>query len=804
MKVSLSWLKDYVPINLAVSDLADALTMAGLEVEAVEDRYAYLETVAVGQVVEVLPHPNADRLKLCRVDDGNDVLPVVCGAPNVVTGMYAPLARVGTLLPNGTLLERSVIRGEASEGMLCSQMELGLGPDGSGIMMLDGDFRPGVSLNTALQLSDFTFEIGLTPNRPDCLSMMGVAREIAAIQGVDVNPPVFSLPDTEGDISAFTSVTIEAPEHCPRYAARLLDHITVAPSPHWLQDRLRSVGVRPINNLVDVTNFVMLETGQPLHAFDFDNLAGHRIVVRTAAEGEPFTTLDQKPRRLSDQMLMICDGEKPVAVGGVMGGLNSEIEASTTRVLIESACFDPISIRKTSKALGLNTDASHRFERGVDPDGTLFALDRAAGLMAELGQGRLVGGTIDEDFRTSESLLLPLSVSATTNLLGTELDRDYVATLLERVFFVVKPVGKDDLEVRVPSFRVDVTRPCDLMEEVARLSGYNQIPTTFPALPAQGTSPSPKMVRRNKVRDVLSGFGFSETINYSFISAESCDRIRLGENDPRRRHVALINPISEEQAVMRTSLVPGMLEAAQRNISRQQNSLRLFEVGKVFLPRPDAPLPIEKEMLVGLWTGPRVKSAWHTQETACDFFDIKGAVEGVALALGISSLSFTALPDDQCCYTRAGHAAQILYDGRMLGIVGEVDASVVNAYSLKQTTFIFELDLEMLGQLMPGDVQMAPIPRFPSTTRDITVIVNRDIESIRLLDAVTDCGEELVEDLYLFDVFSGDPIPAGKKSISFRIVYRSDQRTLEDETVNEIHHHLTHRLITEFGAALPT
>ena len=391
MKVSLSWLKEYVPIHLPVSDLADALTMAGLEVEAVEDRYAYLETVAVGRVVEVMPHPNADRLKLCRVDGGNGVVPVVCGAPNVVAGMNAPLACVGTLLPNGTLLERSVIRGEVSEGMLCSELELGLGPDGSGIMALDADFQPGVSLKAALQLSDFTFEIGLTPNRPDCLSMMGVAREIAAIEGVDLNLPVFSLPDTEGDIGDFTSVSIDAPEHCPRYAARLLDHISVAPSPHWLQDRLRSVGVRPINNLVDVTNFVMLETGQPLHAFDFDNLAGHRIVVRTAVEGEPFTTLDQKGRRLSEQMLMICDGEKPVAVGGVMGGLNSEIEASTTRVLIESACFDPISIRKTSKALGLNTDASHRFERGVDPDGTLFALDRAAGLMAELGQGALGG-----------------------------------------------------------------------------------------------------------------------------------------------------------------------------------------------------------------------------------------------------------------------------------------------------------------------------------------------------------------------------------------------------------------------------
>ena len=804
MKVSLSWLKQYVPINMAVSDLADALTMAGLEVEAVEDRYAYLDTVVIGRVVEVLPHPNADRLKLCRVDGGDGIVPVVCGAPNVMAGMNTPLARVGTLLPNGTLLENTVIRGEASEGMLCSETELGLGHDGSGLMMLDGNFQPGVSLKSALALSDHTFEIGLTPNRPDCLSMMGVAREIAAIQGVPMNSPVFSLPDAEGDIGALASVTVEAPAHCPRYACRLLERITVAPSPQWLQDRLRSVGVRPINNLVDVTNFVMLETGQPLHAFDFDNLAGHRIVVRTAAKGEPFTTLDQKPRRLSEHMLMICDGEKPVAVGGVMGGLNSEIKASTTRVLIESACFDPISIRKTSKALGLNTDASHRFERGVDPDGTLFALDRAAGLMAELGRGRLVGGTIDEDFRNADPLVLTLCVDATNNLLGTDLDRDRMALLLESIAFKVNNGDKNDLQVKVPSFRVDVTRPRDLVEEVARLSGYNQIPITFPALPARGTHPSSMMIRRNKVRDILSGFGFSETINYSFISAESCDRIRLGDDDPRRGHVALLNPISEEQAVMRTTLIPGMLEAAQRNISRQQNSLRLFEVGKIFLPQPNLPLPLEKEMLVGLWTGPRLKAAWHTQEAACDFFDIKGVVEGMALSLGLTELSFTALSDDRCCYTRAGHTAQILHGGKMVGIVGEVDASVVDIYSLRQTTFVFELDLEMLGRLMPNDKQMAPIPRFPSTARDITVIVDHEIESSRLLDAVTQFGEKLVGDLYLFDVFAGDPIPEGKKSVSFRVVYRSAERTLEDETVNEIHHHLTHRLITEFGAALPT
>jgi phenylalanyl-tRNA synthetase beta chain len=355
----------------------------------------------------------------------------------------------------------------------------------------------------------------------------------------------------------------------------------------------------------------------------------------------------------------------------------------------------------------------------------------------------------------------------------------------------------------VPSFRVDVTRPQDLMEEVARLSGYNRIPTTFPALPAQGTTPSAMMARRNRIRDLLSGFGFSECINYSFISADSCDRIGLDADDPRRRHVALLNPISEEQAVMRTTLVPGMLDTAQRNVSRQQGSLRLFEIGKVFLPQPDAPLPLEKEMLVGLWSGPRAKAAWHTRETGCDFYDIKGVAEGLLMALGVDSPAFTALPDDQCRYTRPGHTAQILHGGQLVGIVGEVDAAVVAAYNLKQTAFIFELDVELLGDLIRGGKQMTPIPRFPSTTRDITLIVDQHVESGRLVEAVVRFEEDLVEDLYLFDVFAGEPIPAGKKSLSFRVVYRSAEKTLEDEAINEIHHHLTHRLMNEFGAALP-
>ena len=399
--------------------------------------------------------------------------------------------------------------------------------------------------------------------------------------------------------------------------------------------------------------------------------------------------------------------------------------------------------------------------------------------------------------------VLTLNVDATNNLLGTNLEGARMASLLESIEFEVQMEGSNDLVVTVPSFRVDVFRPQDLMEEVARLSGYNEIPTTFPALPSHGVVPSSMMVLRNQVRSILSGFGFSEAINYSFIGADACDRMQLDGDDPRRRHVPLLNPISEDLAVMRTSLIPGVLEAAQRNISRQQTELRLFEIGKVFFPQAGELLPKEKEMLVGCWIGAADKAAWHSQERTCDFFDIKGTVEGLSLVLGIENLSFKALPDDQCRIFRAGHAARISGGDQVVGHVGELNTAVVDAFRLKPPVFLFELDVEAVVRLLPGTKQMVPIARFPSTTRDITVIVDQGMEAGRLIEAVAAFEEALVEDVYLFDVFAGDPIPSGKKSVSFRVVYRSAERTLDDESINRLHQNLTHRLITEVGAALP-
>jgi len=807
MKVSLSWLNDYIDIRMDVADLADALTMAGLEVDSVTDRYAYLHPVLVGRVAEVTPHPNADKLTICRVEAGDHSRMVVCGAPNVAEGMLAPLALPGTVLPDGTQLKKSVIRGEKSDGMLCSDLELGLGADGSGIMPLDPSLTVGNRLAEALGLEDTVFEFDLTPNRPDCLSVLGIAREIAAIQKTRLKYPDYRLIDKTDTISTLTSVTIESPDHCPRYSARLVEDIVIKPSPFWMQDRLLSIGLRPINNIVDITNYVLMETGQPLHAFDFDQLAQHRIVVKTAADGDKFVTLDQKERQLNSQMLMICDGEKQVAVGGVMGGLNSEIEDTSRRVLIEGAYFSPVSIRKTAKTLGLSTDASHRFERGVDPEGTIRAVNRAARLMVDLGEGTLIAGIIDEYPQPRKVNPVSLSTARTRRLLGIRPDGSEIKKLLESIEFKVEELTSDSsdqqLVVVPPSFRVDISRPEDLMEEVARLAGYNNIPTTFPAMPAEGRRQNRNLELRNRIKNLMAGFGFSEAITYSFIAETSCDRLGIKADDPRRNFIHILNPLSEDQAVMRTSLVPGLIETAADNMARQIKNLKLFEIGKIFIKTGDLDLPREPEFLVAMWTGARHAASWHGHEIPCDFYDIKGVAEGLVGALKLEDIRFTAMADGDCEYTRPGYTAKILAGDTPVGLVGEIAAQVQRAFDLKQSAYILELDLDKLYHLIPLFKSSKPIPKFPAIYRDITIIVDRNIETQTVLVTAENIREPLVESLHLFDVFEGDPIAAGKKSVSFRVTYRSPEKTLEDDDVNDLHKAITAHLLKAFDADLP-
>jgi phenylalanyl-tRNA synthetase beta chain len=502
-------------------------------------------------------------------------------------------------------------------------------------------------------------------------------------------------------------------------------------------------------------------------------------------------------------MLMICDGEKPVGIGGVMGGLNSEIKSGTTRVLLESACFDPVSVRKTAKRLVLNTDAAHRFERGVDPDGTLFALNRASEMMARMGNGTLVGGTIDEQCNLPRPAVIELSVAHTNRTLGVDLKPGAMAALLEPIEFKCTPDGDDILRVEAPSFRVDVRRPQDLMEEVARRWGYDNIPTTFPAIPAVAPAGSRLQAQRQRIRELFCGMGFSEALNYSFIHKASCDRLRLGDDDRRRKTVEILNPLSEDQSVLRTSLIPGLLESMQRNISKQSRTLRLFETGKIFIDTGKKTQPEEREIAAGLWTGRRNAAGWFAKPEAADFFDLKGALDNLFGALNVAGVRFTRCPAGACTYTRPGTTAQILVDDRPIGIAGEVHAQVLKSYDLKQPAFVFEIDLDLLVEAIPEAISARPLPKFPSTSRDTTLIVDQSVEACTLTDEIRRMDEELVEAVELFDVFQGEPVPPERKSVSLRIVYRSADETLEDDTVNQVHKRITDQLVSHFKADLP-
>ncbi len=808
MKISLSWLKEYVPVTMATDDLADSLTMAGLEVESVENRYSALDGVVVSRIVDIKPHPNADKLSLCQVDVGGDaLLSIVCGAPNAAKGLVVPCALEGATLPNGITIKKGKLRGELSEGMLCSASELGLSLEKSGIMELETQAAPGTPLVQALGLSDATLELGVTPNRPDCLSIIGVAREVGAFSEPRslVSYPQASIaePSKEyGKIGEYTSVEILNPELCPRYAARLVFDVKVGPSPFWLQDRLISVGLKPINNIVDVTNYIMMETGQPLHAFDFDRLAGQRIVVRAATDGETFTTLDNKTHTLDRDMLMICDGEKPVALGGVMGGLNSEIEDGTTRVLIESAYFNPACIRKTSKKTALGTDAAYRFERGVDPEGTIYALERAASLITTVGKGNLVDGVIDVHPAPSPCREIMVSVKALNKRLGTDLKRDEITSHLEAVELAVAAVDDDTLKVVPPPFRVDIERPEDLSEEVARIWGYNNIKTTFPPIPAEAVAPTAGIVLKNTVRTLFTGFGFYEAINYSFVHPASCDRMALPQNDQRRSVIPVMNPLSEDQSVMRTSLVPGLLQNVQHNNSRQVRDLALFEIGKVFYKKTGEELAEEVEMFSAVLTGNAGKQSWYAKERDTDFYDMKGVLEGFLKALFIETAVFEPLPGDECHYFRKGYAAALKVEGTRIGVMGKIRQDVLDAFDIRQDVYLFEIGLKDLAAQVSSVRKASPIPRYPFVSRDVTMVCGEGVKAGDVLESIRQAGEKLVEQVRLIDLYTGAPIPEGRKSLSFRITYRDLEKTLKDKDVNKVHTRITDRLLAQFDAGL--
>ena len=792
MKVSLDWIKDYVEIRMDLKDLINLLTMAGLEVEEAASVGEGFEKVVVAEIQSIRRHPQADRLSLVEVKTGRETFSIVCGATNIKEGQKVPLALVGARLPNGIEIKRSKIRGVTSDGMLCSESELALGKDASGIMILPSHVPPGADLGEALGLKDTVLDISITPNRPDCLCVIGVAREIAALTHQRVKYPRPALTDQGEEIHQKTSVTILDRDLCPRYVARMIEEVKIGPSPGWMSNRLERVGIRSISNVVDVTNYVMMEYGQPLHAFDFEVLEGGRIVVRRAKEGEEFITLDGVKRNLDGEMLMICDAAKPVAIAGVMGGLNSEIRDDTKRVLLESAYFDPAGNRRTSRKLGLETEAAYRFGRGIDYGGCLTAANRASQLIQDLAGGRVVEGVVDAYPVPIKPSPIRLSVKKVHQILGTEVSAERMRNYLEDLELEVLEGGGDGLVVTPPSFRGDLEREVDLIEEVARMDGYEKIPLTLPEGPPSSEERSKEFVVERKAIDTLIYHGYHEVITYSFTSPASWDTVGLSSDDPRREHLRILNPLTEDLSVMRTTLIPGLMETARYNVSRKVSNLKLFELKKVFLPQKNERLPKEVKFLAGLAMGFDRDAHWAFSPRSVDFYDIKGCVEGLLDDLQIEGATFSKV--DDVPYLHPGKAAKIVVDHEVLGVLGEAHPQVLGHYEVQGAVYLFEMDFGKMVKWAGEGKRFRPLPKFPAVYRDLSLVVDQDLEVARVMETIRAFDQPFVEEVTVFDIYQGPPIPAGRKGVSYRIRYQANDRTLTDEEVNRYHENLLSRL----------
>lgn len=806
MNVTLNWLGNYIDFEFSASELADRLTMLGIEVESVKQRGAELAGVVVGSVNAIKPHPNADKLVLCQVDVGEtEELQIVCGAPNVREGMLAPVATIGTTLPIGLTIKRAKLRGETSQGMLCSEKELCLAAqlasaynkaeDAAGLMELSTDIPTGTPLATALGLDDTVFELEITPNRPDCLSLIGVAREIRAETGNPLKLPQVDFKENETDVRETTSVTIEAPDLCPRYAARVIRGVKIGQSPAWLQQRLESIGIGVINNIVDITNFVLMEYGQPLHAFDYHKLTENRIVVRRAMAGEKLTTLDEIERELTSDMLVIADAEKPVALAGVMGGYDSEITEATCDVLLESAYFNPSSIRATAKALGMSTEASYRFERGADPGIVITALDRAAQLITESAGGTICKGVVDVYPGEQPLTEIQLRPKRVNFVLGTEIEPATMEEILTRLGFDVSVSGSV-YWVTVPTFRADITREIDLIEEIARVYGYDNIPTTLPKGDIPVPAPDPKVEVRRRVKQFLLASGMMEALNYSFSDPNSFDKIRFAADNPLRNALPLQNPLSPEMSVLRTTLLPGLLDNAQRNRNHQIDTIALFEIGNVFIRDGEQKEP---ERVSGVLAGQIGDGVYSNPYRQPDFYDIKGLAEGMLEVCGISdyTLQKTGAPT-----FHPGRNAAVLLGDRQVGIFGEAHPVVLENYDLPYKAYLFDFDLEVLVDAAIFAKRFEPISVYPKVERDLAIVVDEETLSDMPTELIYKTGGEWVESVRLFDVYEGEQVPEGKKSLAYAIIYHSATETLTDKAVNALHDKIVKRLNQELGAEL--
>lgn len=798
MRVPLEWLREYVAFDDSPQGLAERLTFGGIEVEAIEPVGSDYAGLVVGEVRAAERHPNADRLTVCTVFDGQADLQVVCGAPNVKPGGKYPLAPVGSRLPDGTLIKSAKLRGVASSGMLCAEDELGLSDDHSGLMDLPADCVPGTPLADVLGGPDTVLDLEITPNRPDCLSLLGIAREVAALYRLPLRPPPADLAVSGDPMEAAVKIAVDDPELCPRYTARLIRGLAIGPSPRWMQTRLSRAGIRPINNAVDVTNYVMLELGQPLHAFDHALLHGSEIRVRRAVEGEILRTLDGQDRALASSMLVIADADRAVAIAGVMGGEGSEVRPETSTILLESACFAPASVRATSKTLGLSTESAHRFARGVDPELADYASRRAAALIAATGGGSVAAGVVDLYLAPPRPRVIACRVSAVRRVLGMETDRETVAQALKSLDLEVSARDADTLDVTVPSRRGDLRIEVDLVEEFARLHGLDKIPARPPAARIVPGADDAPVRATERVRDALVGLGLMEIMNYSLTSESLLDRFGIG--DPAQR-VRLPNPLSAEQSVLRPSLIPQLVETLGRNRSHQLAEAAVVEFGRTY-DQPAAGAVRETfrvaiGLMGGVGRGPLAKRAAPEAREA--FGWMKGILE--ALMASVRAGAPELRPEPVGAF-EPGQSFSIMLDGRGIGRCGVIRRALAAEWRIYDPIVVSEVDLDPIAGCAHVIPTPVPPPSVPCSVRDLAFVVSRSMRHEDVLAVIRAAAPPELERVDLFDVYEGRGIGEDRKSMAYSLTYRAAGRTLEDEEVQARHQSIARAVVEGLNAEL--
>lgn len=796
MLLPVKWVKDYVDIDVDSKELSDKLTLSGSHVESIVNLNHGIEKVVVGHILKIKEHPNADKLCITIVDVGEEELQIVTGANNISEDDYVPVALVGARLPGGVKIKKGKLRGEQSFGMLCSLNELGINESvmpkdmKNGIFILDKEYPVGMDIKEVLGLHGEVIEFEITPNRPDCLSIVGMARETCATLNTKMKYPEIKVESEEGNIKDYLrGIEILDKDLCDRYYARVIKDIKIESSPLWLQTRLMEAGVRPINNIVDITNYVMLEFGEPLHAFDLDKLVDKKINVRRASESESIKTLDGVERKLDSSNLVIADGEKPVAIAGVMGGLDTEITNDTNVILLEAANFNDKSVRLTSKSHNLRTEASARFEKGIDSNLCETACNRACQLIEEIGAGVVVGGVIDRYSNIRKTSTISLRPRKVNELLGVELDKKTIRGILNGLEFDV--VEKDDyLEVEIPTFRLDVEREVDLIEEVGRIYGFHNIPNKpLIGVLTRGERPYNVIIEDNAI-GILQGLGLNEVMTYSFISPKAYDKIKLNPDSIKRKSVKLMNPLGEDYSVMRTTILPNIMDLLSRNFNYGVKEALTYEIGNTFIPKeiPLKSLPLERRTLsIGMYGD-------------VDYYYLKGVVEILLERLGISS--FRYLREENHPTFHPGRTANIVYNNKVLGVIGEVHPDVLENYDIDVPVYAGELDFATIIEEAKLNKKYKPLPKYPSIIRDLAVVLDKDIPVTDIEDVIWKWGEGIVEKVELFDVYEGEQIPEDKKSVAFSIIYRSYKKTLRDEDISEIHEKIVKEVEKTFKANL--